>query len=436
MKKTLSSILLLSVLAWLWPVAAEISAWDPWIWRKQLIYLSGFAAFLLMSLGMLLAVRPQWLERPLGGLDKMYRLHKWAGIWALGLAFLHYGLKLAKGPMLSLLGEATREHRLKTFLEIYRSSAKDLGEWSLWLLLVVILLALWRRFPYHLWRYTHKAVALLYLLIVYHSVVLAPPQWWLQPAGVLLAVAAAVGSICALLSLSGQIGRSKRWQGEVIACTPLSDNCFELICQLPRQWRHQAGQFAFLRVAGFDEAHPFTIASADHGDGRLRFAIKALGDDTERMATQIRPGQQLEIEGPYGDFLLPVRESARERTRTQLWIAGGIGITPFIAWLEKLQRKPAQAPEARLYYCVNNQHEAVFAKYLQALCAKLPSIELHLHHSEQQGYLQASEVLNGPEPVTDIWFCGPQALSAALARQAREMGMNDLRIHQEAFQMR
>jgi len=31
---------------------------------------------------MILATRPKWLERPLGGLDKMYQLHKWTGIFA------------------------------------------------------------------------------------------------------------------------------------------------------------------------------------------------------------------------------------------------------------------------------------------------------------------------------------------------------------------
>ena len=35
---------------------------------------------------MTLATRPVWLERPLGGMDRVYRLHKWSGILAVGFA--------------------------------------------------------------------------------------------------------------------------------------------------------------------------------------------------------------------------------------------------------------------------------------------------------------------------------------------------------------
>lgn len=87
----------------LWGVlAAALAAWgltlaidppaslDIWVVRKQAILLTGVASFALMSLIMLLAVRPTWLEKPLDGLDRMYRLHKWAGILAIVLGLLHY----------------------------------------------------------------------------------------------------------------------------------------------------------------------------------------------------------------------------------------------------------------------------------------------------------------------------------------------------------
>ena len=127
MKKFIWGTVLVAMAAWLLPVIGLLPGWDVWIWRKQLIYFTGLASFLLMTLVMLLAIRPRWLEKPLDGLDKMYYLHKWAGIWSVVFGLLHYGLKLAKGPMLTLFGEATRDQRIRTFLEVYRGSAKDLG---------------------------------------------------------------------------------------------------------------------------------------------------------------------------------------------------------------------------------------------------------------------------------------------------------------------
>jgi predicted ferric reductase len=44
----------------------------------------------MMSVAMLLSVRPKWMERPLNGLDKTYRLHKWLGIAGLVFAVIHW----------------------------------------------------------------------------------------------------------------------------------------------------------------------------------------------------------------------------------------------------------------------------------------------------------------------------------------------------------
>ncbi|WP_238138414.1 MULTISPECIES: ferric reductase-like transmembrane domain-containing protein [Glaesserella] len=51
--------------------------------REVMNQYSGIVAFGAMSLCMLLATRPRWLENTLNGLDKGYRLHKWLGITAL-----------------------------------------------------------------------------------------------------------------------------------------------------------------------------------------------------------------------------------------------------------------------------------------------------------------------------------------------------------------
>src|SRR3546814_2852199 len=51
--------------------------------RSAAVQYSGALAIACMSVAMMLAIRPRWPEHGLGGLDKMYRLHKWLGIAAL-----------------------------------------------------------------------------------------------------------------------------------------------------------------------------------------------------------------------------------------------------------------------------------------------------------------------------------------------------------------
>jgi predicted ferric reductase len=135
------------------------------------------------------------------------------------------------------------------------------------------------------------------------------------------------------------------------------------------------------------------------------------------------------VEGPYGRFDL-ARHNPRAR---QIWIAGGIGVTPFLAWLESLQANPEQAPVAELHYCTRDQEGDPFVPRLQALCATLPTIQLRIHGARQGKTLKA-EALQGAHRA-EIWFCGPRGLAASLHRGLREVGMRP-RFHQEAFEMR
>ncbi len=264
---------------------------------------------------------------------------------------------------------------------MFRDAAKDVGEWSVWILGIMLVITLWQRFPYHVWRYAHKVLAVIYIVIAFHGVVLAPAGWWLQPAGVLLAVATVAGVYCACIALSGGIGRTRRYEGTVLSVKRHHGDVLEVTCQLPKQWSHRPGQFAFITFERFEGAHPFTINSADHASGQVSFAIKALGDYTTRLQTELDVGRAVTVEGPYGCFDMQLDGDSE-----QVWIGAGIGVTPFIAWLESLQAEPERAPKATLYYCVNNAEEAVFAEQLQRLADTVPNITLHVHCSDQHGF--------------------------------------------------
>jgi hypothetical protein len=85
----LASLLALVAAVWGWDVlntSYPASVHPLWISRQEALYLSGYLSIALMSLAMFLATRPTWLEVPLGGMDRVYRTHKWAGILAISLA--------------------------------------------------------------------------------------------------------------------------------------------------------------------------------------------------------------------------------------------------------------------------------------------------------------------------------------------------------------
>jgi predicted ferric reductase len=427
---------LLALVTTLWAVALGATSFPPnsalpWIVRQEGLNLTGLLSIALMSLAMLLSSRPGWLEKPLGGLDQVYRLHKWAGILAVGCAAAHWLIKQSGGMIRTAIGVGGRLPKIKFdgLLEVLREFGKDMGEPALYVVLAMLAITLWRRVPYHLWAKLHRMMPVLYLMLAVHAAMLAPPAYWSAPVGALLAVCLTAGAVSSVIALGGLIGRRRRVKGAIVALASTGDTT-QITCRLDANWPgHRPGQFAFISFGRIEGAHPFTIASADRGDRTITFCIKALGDFTRGLAQRIEVGQPVLIEGPYGRFLLERSRSDRR----QIWVAGGIGITPFLAWLESLRQQAAAQHRADLHYCTRDRDNDTFVARLQTLCATLPGIRLHVHSARHGQRLTAGSLQLAADQRAELWFCGPAGLGESLRSGLRG---GRLRFHQEAFAMR
>ena len=429
-------------------VDAQGAALGWWQLRQHAIYLSGLWSIGLMSLIMLLALRLPLFDRLMGGMDQVYRLHKWTGIAAALSAIVHWGAKESSGLIKSLWGRAGKpEHEaVLPWLTDMRGFAKDLGEWAFYLLLAMVALTLLSRLlPYKHWHLLHRAMPALFLALVLHAVALMPLTFWALPLGLLMGTLLALGSLAAVWSLAGWIGRSRSHAGRIQSVEALgdagTDAPIEVICAMPPRWRgHRAGQFVFVRFDGTEGAHPFTIASAPHalgtspeGERLLRLVIKPLGDYTRTLQQRLRAGQRVDIEGPYGRF-----DGKGSRRRQQVWVAAGVGVTPFLALLEARQpglstgrSDPTPVP---MHYCTRDARRDPLLARLRVLCAQaVPPVPLTVHSEAQGQRLRPQDLQDAPGPL-DIWFCGPQGLGDALHAHAR--GPNRWRLHRESFVMR
>ena len=433
-------------------VNAQGAALGWWQLRQHTMYVSGLWSVSLMALIMLLALRLPLLDRLMGGMDQVYRLHKWTGIAAAVTAIAHWGAKESSGLIKSFWGRAGKpEHdAVIPWLTDARGFAKDLGEWAFYLLIAMVALTLMARLlSYKHWRVLHRAMPLLFLAFVFHAVALMPLTFWALPLGVIMAPLLALGSLAALWSLAGWVGRLRSHAARIHSVTVLGDTeggvdtgaPLEVICAMPPSWHgHRAGQFAFVRFDAAEGAHPFTIASAPDalgtspaGEPLLRLVIKPLGDYTRTLRQQLRAGQRVDIEGPYGCF-----DGEGSSHRQQVWVAAGVGVTPFLALLEA--RQPGMAPADRdaasvqMHYCTPNAQRDPLMARLQDLCAQAqPPVELTVHCGAQGQRLKPQDLQVGTTPL-DIWFCGPQGLGDALHQHAR--GPSRWRLHRESFVMR
>lgn len=416
--------------------------------RGAVVQLSGILAIGAMTACMVLATRARWLENLLGGLDKMYRLHKWMGIAALATGTLHWWF--AKGTKWMVgWGWLARPNRggrpgagrpggadvdaLQAWLRGQRHLVETVGEWVFYIAAIMLILALIKRFPYKIFAKTHKWIAVGYLLLVWHSFVLFRYQSWGQPIGWALAAMLIAGTVSALWVLFGRTGASRMAAASVTSVKhseALRTTFFTLA--VPTGWAgHQAGQFAFVRTNTGDEPHPYTIASAwDAKKRELHFAVRALGDYTARLHETLKEGQDVRVEGPYGRFTF------EDGTLHHIWIGGGIGITPFMARLQQLAATGGDGRSIDLFHTTREEDAEFLARLRQM--ADAAGVRLHVFIDSKDGFLNAERLIAAvPEwRQAGVWFCGPAGFGAKLRAGLLANGMLAGRWHQELFEMR
>lgn len=434
-----SSLLLFTVL-WLVAEPGLFNARGFFPRRNLLVQLTGVLAMACMSLTMLLALRPRWLEQGLDGLDKMYRLHKWLGIGALVLSIVHW--LAAKGPKWAVgWGWLERPHKgpgavqqpLEAFLTSQRGTAESLGEWAFYAAVILIALALIKRFPYRLFYQSHRLLAIVYLVLVVHSLVLLKFSYWSSPVGWLTAVLLAIGSWAAVRSLLRRLGTKRQVPGNITGLHYFAGvKSLQVETRVPNWPGHQPGQFAFVTSDTREGFHPYTIASSwNPAYPAITFVVKELGDHTRTLRDQLTVGQPVTVEGPYGCFTF---DDPRPR---QIWVGGGIGVTPFVARLKHLAAHPSENQQIDFFHSTAEVDEQALARLAEDVSQT--EVQLHLLIDSRDGYLTAERIR---EAVPDwreasIWFCGPAGFGEALRKDFAAQGFPvHQHFHQELFDMR
>lgn len=437
----LTIFVVISTAYWLSLNTIELTM-QPWALRKSLLYYSGIIAIGMMSVGMILAMRLQSIESLLGGLDKHYRLHKWLGVSAVIAAVVHWLVKLEPKWLVKHGFVAAETFRTPTGVtgffdradpfQSVRGLAKDLGEWAIYALILLAVLALWRKLPYRGFFKTHRLMAVIYLVLAFHSVVLFSKLGWQSPIGYIMGALMLAGAAGAIVSIVGKTGHSHQYRGTLSSWTMhAKDNMVEVHLKVDETWPgHEAGQFAFLDFGHKEGAHPFSISSAWKPTTRdISFHIKRLGDFTTTLPETLSAGQLVGIQGPYGRFKFEPSQA------DQIWVAGGVGLTPFLARLQSLPTGPT--PNAiRFYLCVrDDQTEVVHS--IKSLCERT-GVELETIVSGRDQPFSGAQIR---ETVSNwknchVWFCGPAGLGQSVREDLVSHGLAGTHFHQELFEMR
>ncbi|NLS13832.1 ferric reductase [Vibrio sp. SM6] len=409
-------------------------------WRSAMIQYSGILSLMLMSITMVLAMRLPLVENWLHGMDKAYRVHKWLGIGGVALGMAHWlWYQIPKWLVVSgLLARPVKQFgtgpngnlsSIEAGIIELQDMAQGMGELGFYLMLVLLVISLWSAVKYKPFKLSHRLMSVAYLMIAVHSVLLIKRAYWGEPVYYLTIAFAFIGSIAALYSLFGFVGRDKKHSAVVTSTRYFPQaEIMELVIKPDAAWRgHKAGQFAYLRF-GEEDAHPFTIISTGENN-ELRFLIKELGDFTTGLYDRVKLNDTVTVEGPYGrlDFDLE---------KPQIWIAGGVGIASFFAALETLKKK-ARNNNVHLFYCTRGVDKHLVDELWHL--ANQARINLYVIDTIKSARLNAVRIFEqcGDLNQYELYFCGPEIFSEALKK---ELDIHQFDIensyHEELFVMR
>ena len=202
-------------------------------------------------------------------------------------------------------------------------------------------------------------------------------------------------------------------------------------------------RFRFMRSDGgalptFSGGAHIVVDMDDHGTRRLNpyslmsdpadtsgYEISVRRDDQGRggslyMHRHVAAGHQMQIGHPVNLFPLDLR------ARKHVMIAGGIGITPFVAQMAQLA---ARGERFELHYSARTH---ALGAYMDDLAARHGS-RVRLYLDDQGQALDLKGLLSNQALGTHLYVCGPKPMLNWVLSTARDMGWPDGAVHSEEF---
>ena len=389
-KGLLFIIALFTINTVLWLTATPII---PQPLESTVVQIVGSSILLGFTMVFFLATKNRLVTWLFNGLENVYFTHRWLAMLSLLTIFLHAQFS----------GRIIQYYRGDIPFE-----AADMGPLALYLFIGLIGLALLAKYMnYERWRVLHRLMIIPYLVAAYHAFFISSYALFsLTPLGVWMTGMVLVGTASSVYMILLYKRTAFPHEGTVRTIETVGEDVSEIEVEVDETYPLKTGQFAFVKItkAPFNGVpHPFSVSGV--GDSSVFFTIKALGDFTRDLKAHLESGDAIHLSRPFGHMTFD------DYASPQVWIAGGIGITPFLSHLRGLSR-PTQS--ITLYYSVRRQEEAVHLEYLRALERKWDHFTLHFSESDTDGFLSVDDFNLENRPA--VFMCGPVPMAKALKK--------------------
>ncbi len=398
----------------------------------------------LIALGILLmqpvlASRPRHPERAFG-LDAIYRFHRFVGVTAGVLLLLHPLLLAASNKSLLLI----TSFQLPWFILLAKA--------GLGVVTALVVTSLFRgalRLRFEAWRALHNALAvpLVAIGLIHSGLVGGPDRVFGRPAA--LAAWVAFGLVAVSVWLWHRVVRPVRLKARswtVVEVKKESHNVWTVKLEPPVGADvpdYLPGQFHFLTLYRHKgprpEEHPFTISSSPTEKRFVTSTIKASGDFTATIGESTCGSDAAARQGAFGRFSSALHPEEKDL----VFIAGGIGVTPFISML-RWMRDVKWDGGVTLLWSNRAERDILFRDELDALVRDgVPALKVVHVLSEPDASWQGAkgridEAILKPfvdaEAAGKVFYvCGPPGMIKSISAALRSLGVSRRRIRSERF---
>ena len=376
----------------------------------------GFLALVFFILPLLFTVRWRPIVNFCGGIASFYRFHHFLGLFCIIPILIHI---------------------LNQFLDFGISDwqllfdISDLGLLAAWmgfsLIFSGILFAYLKKLRYKIWKSLHLIFIPAYFLIFWHAWLFLPSNHFFSYTVIFLILSGFIVLSILVLSYFFPLHENKF---EVSQLVDIGDEVFELnVVRSDKDPKlmYPAGQIVYLRFNSKPFSrnwHPFSIASCEL-DPKLRLLIKSFGHDT-KLLESIQIGSSLSIVGPFHEFNISSQVS-------QIWIAGGVGISPFMGMVRCLGVK--KFADVKLFYFGNSIGEIKCKKELNEAKDRFPNFSWK-SIIEPRGSKLTEESLQDiiqSDKNSNYIICGPPAFMKYIRRYLIKNGIEKRFINTEEY---
>ena len=185
----------------------------------------------------------------------------------------------------------------------------------------------------------------------------------------------------------------------------------------------------------------FTISSSPTEGDNISFTTRIRDKSAYKQAVkELNVGDYIEGEGPNGTYIIDENEPG-----PHVFLAGGIGITPFRSAIKYNVDKKLEEIKIHLIYANSNSEDIVFKKELEKFSKDFKNIKVDFTVSRPEESQQKWEGITGRidealirKLITDtqkptFWVCGPPAMVETLEQILGKLKITSDRVRSEKF---